>query len=68
MIHRLLIATSIAAMLAACSGTGNPAFNSTAGGAGPYDVGDKFLDAQGFPLPGWANMRFGNGGSGGGAM
>lgn len=56
MIHRLLILAALVPVLVAC-GTGNPAFNSTAGGAGPYDVSDKFLDAQGFPLPGWSYMR-----------
>jgi hypothetical protein len=62
MIHRWLILAGLVSMLAAC-GTGNPAFNSTAGGAGPYDVSDKFLDAQGFPLPGWLYMRDSPGGS-----
>ena len=62
MINRLLILGALAAMLAAC-GTGNPAFNSAAGGAGPYDVSDKFLDAKGFPLPGWDYMRDSTGGS-----
>jgi hypothetical protein len=59
---RLLILASLVSMLAAC-GTGNPAFNSTAGGAGPYDAADKFLDAQGFPLPGWVYMHESTGGS-----
>ena len=63
MIHRLLILIGLAAMLAAC-GSGNPAFNSTAGGAGPYDVSDKFLDAKGFPLPGWSYMHFPSGDGG----
>jgi len=58
MIHRGLILAALATLLAAC-GTGNPAYNATAGGAGPYDVSDKFLDAQGFPLPGWAYVRDG---------
>lgn len=62
MIHRLLILACLVPMLAAC-GTGNPAFNSTAGGAGPYDAADKFLDAQGFPLPGWVFMHESTGGS-----
>jgi len=61
MIYRLLILAGTAVMLAAC-GTGNPAFNSTAG-TGPYDVSDKFLDAHGFPLPGWEYMRDPTGGS-----
>ena len=55
---RLLILAGLLPFLAAC-GTGNPAYNSTAGGAGPYDLSDKFLDAQGFPLPGWDYVRDG---------
>ena len=56
MTYRLLVLAAMTSILAAC-GAGNPAFNSTAGGAGPYDLSDKFLDAQGFPLPGWDFMR-----------
>ena len=52
--------------LAGC-GEGNPAFTSKAG-TGPYDLSDKFLDAQGNPLPGWWYMRDPAGGSGGGSM
>ena len=65
MFHRLLILVGLLSLLAAC-GTGNPAYIATAGGAGPYDWGDRFLDAQGFPLPGWDYVRDGVGGGSGG--
>jgi hypothetical protein len=68
MIRRLLILAALASLLAACGGSGNPAWNSQAGRAGPYDISDRFLDAKGFPLPGWAGMRDGSGGNGSGAM
>lgn len=64
MIYRWLFLAGLAPLLLGCGGTGNPAFTSTAGGAGPYDVSDKFLDAQGFPLPGWAYVRDSAGGGG----
>lgn len=60
---RVFFLAGLLPFLAAC-GTGNPYYNSTAGGAGPYDWGDRFLDAQGFPLPGWAYIHFGTGDSG----
>jgi len=56
---RWLLFAALMLLLATCGGTGNPAYYSVAGGAGPYDYSDKFLDAQGFPLPGWASVRFG---------
>jgi len=68
MIQRLLILSALLPLLAACGGSGNPAYYSKAGGAGPYDLSDKFLDEKGFPLPGWAGVRDGTGGSGSGAM
>jgi len=61
MFHRWLLFAGLAPLLLGC-GTGNPAFTSTAGGASPYDLSDKFLDSQGFPLPGWDYVRDSTGG------
>lgn len=50
-------------LLGAC-GDGNPAYTSNAG-AGPYDLSDKFLDANGNPIGGWDYVRDSAGGSDG---
>lgn len=55
MIHRWLFLAGLAPLLLGC-GTGNPGFTSMAG-TGPYDTADKFLDAKGFPIPGWDYVR-----------
>jgi hypothetical protein len=62
MVHRWLFLAGLAPLLLGC-GTGNPATSSAPGGAGPYDTSDKFLDAKGFPLPGWEYVRDSAGGS-----
>ena len=61
MANRTLLLAAVMLLLAGCNGSGNPAYYSTAGGASPYDYADKFLDPQGFPLPGWGNVRSGGG-------
>ena len=51
---RWIILATVAATLAACSG-GNwgPAPNAK----NPYDFGDKYVDKNGQPLPGWGYIR-----------
>jgi len=66
MTPRVLLFTLLLPLLQAC-GDGNPAYFSKAGG-GPYDLSDKFLGADGNPLPGWAYVRDPTGGGGGGDM
>lgn len=59
MIVRLILLAALLPMLAAC---GNLAPAPNAGS--PYDLGDRYLDKNGNPLPGWANVRDGNTGDG----
>ncbi len=63
MISRALIVASLVLMLAACSDAAMPRpplINS-----GSYDWTDQVRDAQGYPLPGWANSIGPNAGSSG---
>jgi hypothetical protein len=62
MIARVLYLGFLLPLLMAC-GDGNPAYVSRAG-AGPYDLSDKFVDANGNPLPGWIYVRDPTGGGG----
>jgi len=55
---RILLLVLAAAVLAACPasppGPGPAPVSST---ASPYDFTDRFIDAQGHPLPGWDYVR-----------
>ncbi len=53
-----LMLIGLVAILAACTAD-NP---MPSAGTGPYDQSDRFLDAQGFPLPGWLYVRDSPGG------
>jgi hypothetical protein len=63
MTARAMLLAFLLPLLAGC-GDGNPAYTSKAG-AGPYDLSDKFLDANGNPLQGWWYVRDSTGGSDG---
>lgn len=66
MIHRLILAASVASALAACSiASGNPGAQPQKPGS-YYDQSDNFLDKNGNPLPGWNFIRDSAGGGGGG--
>jgi hypothetical protein len=63
MMSRAILIASLALMLAACSNAGmprQPLINS-----GSYDWTDQVRDAQGYPLPGWANAIGPNAGGSG---
>jgi hypothetical protein len=58
--RQLMVAGALAFLLLGCMngsygpGNGTPAAHST----GIYDQADQFEDAMGFPLPGWAYMKY----------
>jgi hypothetical protein len=53
----IVVASSV--LLSSCAGFGQcPGYGACTGRttAGPYDQADLYLDAKGFPLPGFASM------------
>jgi hypothetical protein len=54
-----LLGTSLT--LAACAGAPCPGYGPCTGKVltGPYDQADLYEDAQGNPLQGWAQMKYG---------
>jgi hypothetical protein len=63
MISRAIVIASLTFMLAACGDAGMP--RQPLVNSGSYDWTDQVRDAQGYPLPGWANAigpAAGNGG------
>jgi len=61
MLHRIVLLSAIGLSLTACAGIGQcPGYGTCTGQAtsGVYDTADLYLDKQGFPLPGYAYMRF----------
>jgi hypothetical protein len=59
MTYRLILLAALLPLLAACGNWG-PATNAK----NPYDIGDKYLDKNGNPLPGWIYVRDGGNGDG----
>lgn len=59
---RIVILGMAGSALVACAAVQNPPqFLSQAAGertVGIYDQADRYLDKQGFPLPGYSEMRF----------
>jgi len=64
MFSRVILLLCAGFVLASC-GSGNPAYNAKISNSNPYDVSDAFLDAKGYPLPGWWFMRDSDGGPSG---
>lgn len=64
MMVRLMLCLFAALFLAGCaaqSGSGDCAGGPCTARAttGPYNQADRFVDSQGYPLPGWAQMKYG---------
>jgi hypothetical protein len=67
MIARLVLLLAAGFALASCAGFGTcPGAGPCTGRAvaSPYDLADQYVDAQGYPLPGWAQMKYGTEGGG----
>lgn len=68
MIERILLLLAAGFALASCAGAVDcPAYGPCTAGrtvASPYDFADLYVDAQGYPLPGWAQMKYGTEGGG----
>lgn len=61
MMQQIVLLVGLGVVLASCAGFGQcPGYGSCTGHAtaGVYDTADLYLDKQGFPLPGYAYMRF----------
>lgn len=62
MIVRAMLFLCAGLALAACAGFGQcPGAGPCTGrvAASPYDQADLYVDAKGYPLPGWAQMKYG---------
>ena len=69
MIARLIPCLFTSLLLAGCAAQSG--YGECAGGpctaratTSPYNQADRFVDSQGYPLPGWAQMKYGTEGGG----
>ena len=62
MIRTLVLAVS-GLILASCAGFGQcPGYGACAsrGTTGPYDLADEYTAPNGYPVPGFANLKYGD--------
>jgi len=62
MLARMAVLMSLGLLLASCAGFGQcPGYGPCTGRAmsGPYDLADLYSDPLGFPIPGFADFKYG---------